>query len=182
TMPFGLKVPFKNTLIFSGVAGGIAGFVYSSNKYAQDARTRLAQRVSFLADRPCGVHEMPRKVTVYITAPPGDGLEKSRTWFREYVKPILVAGAVDYEIKEAKSPGQIGASVMEEIVQRRREAVEVANAESADHEQLKHKSDTGFTSPVDNMNNNKKSEVVSDGILAIGRNANREVLCALDKR
>lgn len=29
---------------------------------------------------------MPRKVTVYITAPPGDGLEKSRTWFREYVK------------------------------------------------------------------------------------------------
>ncbi|KAI7896702.1 uncharacterized protein EV154DRAFT_491893, partial [Mucor mucedo] len=30
--------------------------------------------------------EMPRKVTVYITAPPGDGLEKSRTWFCEYVK------------------------------------------------------------------------------------------------
>lgn len=29
---------------------------------------------------------MPRKVTVYISAPPGDGLEKSRNWFREYVK------------------------------------------------------------------------------------------------
>lgn len=29
---------------------------------------------------------MPRKVIVYITAPPGDGLEKSRVWFREYVK------------------------------------------------------------------------------------------------
>lgn len=29
---------------------------------------------------------MPRKVTIYISAPPGDGLEKSRTWFREYVK------------------------------------------------------------------------------------------------
>ncbi|KAG2193289.1 hypothetical protein INT47_008650 [Mucor saturninus] len=178
-MPFGLKVPSKNTLIFSGVAGGIAGLVYSSNKYAQDARTRLAQRVSFLADRPCGVHEMPRKVTVYITAPPGDGLEKSRTWFREYVKPILVAGAVDYEIKEAKSPGQIETSVMEEIVQRRREAVEASNAESTDHEPLEHKSNTGFTSPVDM--NKKKSEVVSDGILAIGRNAYREVLSGLAK-
>ncbi|KAI7891453.1 mitochondrial import inner membrane translocase subunit Tim54, partial [Mucor mucedo] len=171
TMPFGLKVPSKNTLIFSGVAGGIAGLVYSSNKYAQDARTRLSQRVSFLADRPCGVHEMPRKVTVYITAPPGDGLEKSRTWFREYVKPILVAGAVDCEIKEAKSPGQIETSVMEEIVQRRREAAEAA----------KNKSNTGFTTPVDNMNNKKKSEVVSDGILGIGRNANREVLSGLAK-
>ncbi|KAI7891374.1 mitochondrial import inner membrane translocase subunit Tim54, partial [Mucor mucedo] len=68
--------------------------------------------------------EMPFKVTLYIIAAPGDGLEKGRTWFREYVKPILVAGAVDYEIKEAKSPGQIETSVMEEIVQRRREAVE----------------------------------------------------------
>ncbi|KAI7891463.1 mitochondrial import inner membrane translocase subunit Tim54 [Mucor mucedo] len=182
-MPFGLKVPSKNTLIFSGVAGGIAGLVYSSNKYAQDARTRLSQRVSFLADRPCGVHEMPRKVTVYITAPPGDGLEKSRTWFREYVKPILVAGAVDYEIKEAKTPGQIETSVMEEIVQRRREAAAeaAAIAESTDHEPLENKSNTGFTSPVENMNNKKKSEVVSDGILGIGRNANREVLCALGK-
>lgn len=29
---------------------------------------------------------MPRKVLVYISAPPGDSLEKSRNWFREYVK------------------------------------------------------------------------------------------------
>lgn len=55
-MPFGLKVPSKNTLIFSGVAGGIAGLIYTSNKNAQDTRNKLAQRVSFLADRPCGVH------------------------------------------------------------------------------------------------------------------------------
>lgn len=33
---------------------------------------------------------MPRKVTVYITGPPGDGLEKSRVWFREYVKVSLI--------------------------------------------------------------------------------------------
>jgi import inner membrane translocase subunit TIM54 len=55
-LPFGLKVPSKNTLIFSGIAGGIAGIIYSSNKYAEDSRKRLAQRVSFLAERPCGVH------------------------------------------------------------------------------------------------------------------------------
>ncbi|KAG2199998.1 hypothetical protein INT47_000348 [Mucor saturninus] len=144
--------------------------------------TRLAQRVSFLADRPCGVHKMPRKVTVYITAPPGDGLEKSRTWFREYVKPILVAGAVDYEIKEAKSPNHIETSIMEEIVQHRREAAEAASiTETAKYEQLKINSNAGFTSPVENLNNNKKNKVVSDDILGIGRNENREVLCTLGK-
>ncbi|KAG2191451.1 hypothetical protein INT47_012748, partial [Mucor saturninus] len=176
-MPFGLKVPSKNTLIFSGVAGGLAGLVYSSNKYAQDARTRLAQRVSFLADRPCGVHEMPRKVTVYITAPPGDGLERV-----ELGSPILVAGAVDDEIKEAKSLGQIETSVMEEIIPRHPEAAEAAsNTESADHKPLENKSNTGFTSPVDNMNNKKKSEVIYDGILATGRNAYSEGLSGLAK-
>ncbi|KAG2194687.1 hypothetical protein INT47_013062 [Mucor saturninus] len=148
-MPFGLKVPSKNTLILSGVAGGIAGLVYSSNKYALDARTRLAQRVSFLA---ADLAEMPRKVTVYITAPPGDGLEKSRTWFHEYVK--------------VANPSTKNTN------QRPREAAEAAsNTGSADHEQLKNNSNAGFTSPVENMNNKKKSEVVSDGILAIGRNA-----------
>ncbi|KAI7877874.1 uncharacterized protein EV154DRAFT_525230 [Mucor mucedo] len=71
---------------------------------------------------------------------------------------------------------------MEEIVQRRREAAEAAaNAKSTDHKPLENKSNTGFTSPVDNMNNKKKSKVVSDGIIAIGRNAYCEVLCALGK-
>lgn len=55
-LPFGLKVPSKNTLIFSGIAGAISGTIYSSNKYAEESRNRLKQRVSFLAERPCGVH------------------------------------------------------------------------------------------------------------------------------
>ncbi|KAI7891412.1 uncharacterized protein EV154DRAFT_481286 [Mucor mucedo] len=107
---------------------------------------------------------------------------KNKLIFRGIQVPILVAGAVDYEIKEAKSPGQIETSVMEKIVQRRCEAVETSadNAESAYHDQLENNCNTGFTSPMDNMNN-KKSKVISDGILAIGRNAYREVLSALGK-
>ncbi|RCH77860.1 mitochondrial import inner membrane translocase subunit tim54, partial [Rhizopus stolonifer] len=86
SLPFGLKAPSKGTLIFSGVAGAISGLIYTSNKHAEESRKRLTQRVSFLAERPCGIHETPRKVLVYISAPPGDSLEKSRNWFREYVK------------------------------------------------------------------------------------------------
>jgi import inner membrane translocase subunit TIM54 len=59
-LPFGLKAPSKGTLIFSGVAGAISGIIYTSNKNAEESRKRLAQRVSFLADRPCGVHVKTR--------------------------------------------------------------------------------------------------------------------------
>ncbi|CEP14201.1 hypothetical protein [Parasitella parasitica] len=187
-LPFGLKAPSKGTLIFSSVAGAISGIIYTSNKNAEDARQRLTQSVSFLADRPCDVHEMPRKVLVYISAPPGDGLEKSRNWFREYVKPILVAGAVDYEIKEARSVGQIENSVIEEVVKRRRETEEVLktaekNQEQVDNEELSGFSNNPFASPQMKEMTKKKAEKVVDydGILAIGRNAYREVLSGLSK-
>jgi import inner membrane translocase subunit TIM54 len=54
-LPFGLKAPSKGTLIFSGVAGGISGLIYTSNKHAEESRRKLVQQVSFLAERPCGV-------------------------------------------------------------------------------------------------------------------------------
>ncbi|KAI8637572.1 mitochondrial import inner membrane translocase subunit Tim54 [Parasitella parasitica] len=187
-LPFGLKAPSKGTLIFSSVAGAISGIIYTSNKNAEDARVRLVQRVSFLADRPCDVHEMPRKVLVYISAPPGDGLEKSRNWFREYVKPILVAGAVDYEIKEARSAGQIENSVIEEVVKRRREAEEASksaeeNQEQVDNVELIGHSNNPFASPkMKEMMKIKAGNTADyDGILAIGRNAYREVLSGLSK-
>jgi import inner membrane translocase subunit TIM54 len=55
-LPFGLKAPSKGTLIFSAVAGAVSGTIYTSNKHAEESRKRLAQQVSFLAERPCGVH------------------------------------------------------------------------------------------------------------------------------
>ncbi|KAI7899568.1 mitochondrial import inner membrane translocase subunit Tim54 [Cokeromyces recurvatus] len=177
-LPFGLKMPSKGTLIFSGIAGAISGIVYVSNKNADEARKRIAQKVSFLADRPCGVHEMPRKVLVYISAPPGDSIEKSRNWFREYVKPILVAGAVDYEVKEAKSAGQIESSVIEEIVKLHRETTE-------EKEPIKNDSVSNnpfATSAMEEiMHKKQEGNTKFDGILAIGRNAYREVLNGYSK-
>ncbi|KAG1141746.1 hypothetical protein G6F37_008409 [Rhizopus arrhizus] len=173
SLPFGLKAPSRGTLIFSGIAGALSGIIYTSNQNAEKSRRALAQRVQHLAERPCGVHEMPRKVTVYISAPPGDSLEKSRNWFREYVKPVLVAGAIDYEVKEAKEPGQVESSVIEEVVKQRREASEVSEKPT---EQV--------TNPFINLEILKKpptSKVEIDGILAIGRNAYREVLNGLAK-
>ncbi|CAO3653348.1 unnamed protein product [Mucor hiemalis] len=127
---------------------------------------------------------MPRKVTVYISAPPGDGLEKSRNWFREYVKPVLVAGAVDYEVKESKTPGQIETSVIEEVVKRRRETAASYSASedfenNSTPEQTNNTKNFLATPFIDDKQ--KGAEIVTDGILAVGRNAYREVLSGLSK-
>ncbi|KAI8359129.1 inner membrane protein import complex subunit Tim54-domain-containing protein [Choanephora cucurbitarum] len=179
SLPFGFKAPSRGTLIFSGLAGAISGLVYTSNKHSEESRTKLAQRVSFLADRPCGVNETPRKVLVYISAPPGDSLEKSRNWFREYVKPILVAGAIDYEVKEAKSEGQIESSVMQDIVQLRRQSTQQHK-----REELETSTTPQLTGPYSMLKLQEEKEEHHpdyDGILAIGRNAYREVLSGLSK-
>lgn len=81
---------------------------------------------------------------------------------------------MDYEVKEAKTPGQIETSVIEEMVKRRREVQDSTSAPQQEEAR------NTFTSPVDSMNK-KTTEVVSDGILAIGRNAYREVLSGLAK-
>ncbi|OBZ85809.1 Mitochondrial import inner membrane translocase subunit TIM54 [Choanephora cucurbitarum] len=199
SLPFGFKTPSRGTLIFSGLAGAISGLVYTSNKHSEESRTKLAQRVSFLADRPCGVNETPRKVLVYISAPPGDSLEKSRNWFREYVKPILVAGAIDYEVKEAKSEGQIESSVMQDIVQLRRQSTQQRKRDEPETSTTpqhtgpysmlvnttpKITTRKPFPSPVLKKKLQEEKEEHHpdyDGILAIGRNAYREVLSGLSK-
>ncbi|KAI9016500.1 mitochondrial import inner membrane translocase subunit Tim54 [Phycomyces nitens] len=182
SLPFGIKAPSKGTVIFGSIVAAIGGTVYTSNHYSTESRKRLCDQVSWLAERPCDVHEIPRKVSVYISAPPGDSLEKSRSWFREYVKPILVAGAVDYEIKEASGPGQIEFAVRDEIVRRRR--IAAAQKERKDQQGQQGQQDLpDQKSPFSAMNppsldviKHKREEHLVDGVLAIGRQAWREVL------
>ncbi|GAB5590434.1 mitochondrial import inner membrane translocase subunit tim54 [Umbelopsis nana] len=169
-LPFGIKAPSRGTVIFGSIVAGISGVVYASNHYSKESRQRLFDRVSWMADRPLGVHEMPRKVTIYITPPPGDGFEKSRVWFREYVKPVLFKAAVDYEVREGRNRGDIEAMICEEIRQKRKAAKEGVDPAM----QAVSKPGNPF-SPVPVKHNE------SDGIIAIGRGAWREVLSGLAK-
>ena len=58
---------------------------------------------------------MPRKITILLEAPPGDGLRPAREHFHEYVKPILVAGALDWEVIEGRREGEVRAGLAEKI-------------------------------------------------------------------
>ena len=58
---------------------------------------------------------MPRKITILLAAPPGDGLRPARDHFHEYIKPILVAGGLDWEVIEGRREGEVRAGLAEKI-------------------------------------------------------------------
>ncbi|KAJ6453454.1 inner membrane protein import complex subunit Tim54-domain-containing protein, partial [Mycena vitilis] len=63
----------------------------------------------------------PRKVTVYGGKWPGDeDHDQTLKYFRKYVKPILVAAAVDYEMIGGKRLGDIANRVADDIKTQRR--------------------------------------------------------------
>ena len=85
--------------------------------------------VSHLAREPLPVNMMPRKITIFLAAPPGDGLRVSRDHFHEYIKPVLVAGAMDWDVVEGRREGEVRAGLAEKIRKLRKRNGEAPQAE-----------------------------------------------------
>jgi import inner membrane translocase subunit TIM54 len=90
---------------------------------------------------------------------------------------------VDYEVKEAREAGQIESSVIEEVIKRRRETAERQNGsdESFGQPEEINLTKSQYSTGMVDVLEAKKTKDVSDGILAIGRNAYREVMDGLAK-
>src|SRR3569833_3138937 len=65
---------------------------------------------------------MPRRVTVYLEAPPGDGLRVAQDHFAEYVKPVLASSGLDWDFVVGRREGDVRAVVAEKIRRGRRSA------------------------------------------------------------
>lgn len=76
---------------------------------------KWAKVVEHIAHEPLDVHQLPRKLTVFVSAPPADGLVPARDHFHEYIKPILVAAALDWDAVEGRREGDIRAGLAERI-------------------------------------------------------------------
>jgi len=80
--------------------------------------------VSHLAKEPLRhANDQPRRLTVYLECPPGDGLRVSQDYFIEYVKPVLAASGLDWDFVQGREEGDVRAAVAERI-RRERRAVE----------------------------------------------------------
>ena len=111
-------------MIFFTITGSFAGAVIYDRREKRRSQQKWCELVSHIANEPLGVDQMRRKLTIYLAAPPGDGLRVARDHFKEYVKPILTAAALDYTVVEGRREGEVRASTAETIRKLRRKAGE----------------------------------------------------------
>ncbi|OJD11705.1 hypothetical protein AJ78_07573 [Emergomyces pasteurianus Ep9510] len=124
-----LKLPSRNWLIFLSITGSFATALVYDRRQKRKAQEKWSNLVAHIAKEPLRTNEARRKLTILLAAPPGDGLRSAREYFKEYIKPILVAGALDYEVLEGRREGDIRAAVASRIRKTRRHAGEGQPAE-----------------------------------------------------
>ncbi|KAJ5596708.1 hypothetical protein N7450_003166 [Penicillium hetheringtonii] len=112
---FRLKLPSRNWMIFLTITGSFTGALIYDRREKRRAQQKWSELVAHLAKEPLAVDQMRRKLTVYLAAPPGDGLRIARDHFKEYVKPILTAAALDYNVIEGRREGDVRAGTAEQI-------------------------------------------------------------------
>ncbi|XWW92981.1 hypothetical protein V2A60_000909 [Cordyceps javanica] len=117
------KLPSRNWLIFWAVCGAVSGAIIYDRREKTRATERWRRAVAPLAREPIGAaNQLPRRLTVYIAAPPGDGLRAAQDHFIEYAKPVLAAAGVDWEFVQGRQQGDVRAAVAEKIRRARRAA------------------------------------------------------------
>ncbi|KAI9808673.1 MAG: hypothetical protein M1825_003825 [Sarcosagium campestre] len=112
---FKLKLPSRNWLIFLSVTGSITSMILYDKYQKKKAQEKWCKLVSHVSREPFDTKALPRKVTVFLAAPPGDGLRAPREYFLDYIKPILVAGAIEWDVVEGRREGEVRAGLAERI-------------------------------------------------------------------
>ncbi|KAI8926220.1 mitochondrial import inner membrane translocase subunit Tim54, partial [Entophlyctis helioformis] len=98
--------PSRNMLIFFTTAAAVAGLAAYDKWQVSRIRQSIADRAAVLANQPMDPNDLPRKVTVFI-----EPTYWARYWFKEYVKPVFDAAALDYDLVEPKHTAMVRSSV-----------------------------------------------------------------------
>lgn len=118
------RLPSRNWMIFLTITGSFTGAIMYDRREKRRVQKKWSELVAHLSKESLETTQMRRKLTVYLSAPPGDGLRVARDHFKEYVKPILVAAALDYIVIEGRREGDVRAGTAESIRKLRRKAGE----------------------------------------------------------
>jgi import inner membrane translocase subunit TIM54 len=116
------KLPSRNWMIFWTITGSISAAIIYDKREKKRATAKWRQVVAPLATEPIGsCSQLPRKLTIYLEAPPGDGLRTAQDHFIEYAKPVFAASGLDWEFVQGREQGDVRAAVAEKIRRTRRE-------------------------------------------------------------
>lgn len=121
-----MSLPSRNWSIFwtllATVGGGIAYDRYEQKRI----RNKWMEKVQSLGEATYPNDRIPRKLSVFIAPPPNDYLEGSVKYFKKFVKPVINASAIDFELFTENRQGDIRAAVAERIRELRLEKIEQA--------------------------------------------------------
>ena len=160
-------------MIFLSVTGSFAVAVTYDRRQKKAKQRKWCDLVAHIAQDPLPVNQMPRKITIFLAAPPGDGMRPSREYFKQYIKPVLVAAAMDYDVIEGRKEGDVRYGTAENIRRFRR-----WKGETGDPEKEK-EPDTDFAINLVRENMGIRPEIGTKGDLVIGRHAWKEYLRGL---
>lgn len=108
------KLPSRNWLIFWALTSSLSAAIIYDRRETKRATARWARAVAHLAAEPLpDPSAMPRRLTIFLEAPPGDGLRVAQDHFAEYVKPVLAASGLDWEFVQGRQEGDVRAVVAE---------------------------------------------------------------------
>lgn len=107
-------------MIFWTITGSFASAVIYDKYQTKKMREKWCSMVAHIADETLDTKTLPRKVTIYLQAPPGDGLRSAREHFHTYIKPVLVAAAMDWDVVEGRKEGDVRHKTAEKIRKRRK--------------------------------------------------------------
>ncbi|KAL8746913.1 MAG: hypothetical protein Q9190_001144 [Brigantiaea leucoxantha] len=125
-----LKLPSRNWSIFLVAVGSVTTAILYDRYHKKRIQQRWCNTVSHIAQEPLSTNQLPRKITIFLAAPPGDSLRAAREHFHEYVKPVLVAGALDWDVVEGRKEGDVRAGLAEKIRKFRKESGETSEGAS----------------------------------------------------
>ncbi|KAF5011140.1 hypothetical protein FDECE_2729 [Fusarium decemcellulare] len=115
------KLPSRNWLIFWAITGSISAAIIYDKREKKRATAKWKYAVAPLAKDTINTpSQLPRKLTIYLEAPPGDGLRVAQDHFIEYAKPVLAASGLDWEFVQGRQQGDVRAAVAEKIRRARR--------------------------------------------------------------
>ncbi|KAJ6490481.1 inner membrane protein import complex subunit Tim54-domain-containing protein [Mycena vulgaris] len=165
------KLPSRNWLIFLSVTSSVAGLYIYDRQQCKAIRRAYIDKVKDLAEEPVGALYRPRKVTVYGGKWPGDeDHDQALKYFRKYVKPILVAAAVDFVMIGGKRLGDIANRVADDTKTQRRLAAGI-EAPPEVYKQL----------PTYRTPEEERMAEREDGIVIIGRPTFKEFMAGLKR-
>ncbi|KAJ9497983.1 mitochondrial import inner membrane translocase subunit tim54 [Exophiala xenobiotica] len=174
---FRFKLPSRNWLIFLTITGGWTAAVLYDKREKKQVQKKWCDLVAHIAQEPLPVNQLRRKLTVFLSAPPGDGISPSRTYFKEYVKPVLVAAAMDYDVIEGRKEGDVRYGTAEQIRRLRRKKGEKALAQEKKEEEEEMDAERAIDMIRDKMNVGPEPGVRGD--LVLGRHTWKEYIRGL---